>query len=250
MLLNLFNGMKTTYIIGLFLLVFQTVFSQSEKIIQGSVINKDFSVFNIDVINQTTSKITSTNFDGKFSILAKVGDVLIFGGKNYVTTKIFLKKEDFEKGILKVFLNQEIIALAEVEVTKTVDDLKIEAPIVAPLRSVDNLLNSPTNTMVYNGSIQDGLNFVAIGKLIGKLFKGKSEDKKEINKIEIKEYIAANFNKDFFLKTLQLKEDKIALFLEFCYADPQAEISAQNNNILQVTDFLLSKKEAFLKLKD
>lgn len=242
--------MKTTYFLGLFLLVLQTGFSQTEKMIYGKISNKGYSVHKIDVINQTISKMTTTDFDGRFSILAKAGDILIIGGNNYVTTKIFLKKEDLEKDLFEIFLDQKVIALEEVEINKTVTDLKIEAPIVTPLRSVDNLLNSPTNNLVPNGSITDGLNFIAIGKLIGKLFKGKSEEKGKMPKTGIKEYIAGNFNKDFFLKTLQLKEDQVTLFLEFCYADPKAEKSVQNNNQLEVTDFLITKYQDFLKLKE
>lgn len=242
--------MKTNYLIAVFLLVFQAGFSQSEKLIYGTVSTTDLPISGIDVINQTNLKTAVTNFDGKFSILAKVGDVLIFAGKNYSATKIFLKKEEFDKETIDVLIYPKIIELEEIEVTKVVNDVKIEAPIATPLRSVDNMLNSPTNTMVYNGSIQDGLNFVAIGKLIGKLFKGKSDDKNGIQKTEVAPFINANFNHDFFKKTLKLKEDEISLFLEFCYADEKAEKAVANNNILEATDFLITKSEEFKKLKD
>lgn len=241
--------MKSTYLIAVFLFVFQTVHPQSEKLLHGTVSASEFAVSGIDVINQANLKTAVTNFDGKFSILAKIGDVLIIGGKNYTTAKVFIKKEEFEKGTLNVILSPEIIQLAEVEVTKTINNIKIEAPSVSPIRSVDNLLNSPTNTMVHNGSIQDGLNLIAVGKLIGKLFKGKPDDKNTVQKTEAQAFINANFNQDFFKKTLKLQEEEISLFLEFCYADQKVARALENNNILEVTDFLMTKNEEFKKLK-
>lgn len=241
--------MKTTFFVAVFLFVSQLGLCQSEKLLQGKVLDADFPIAGIDVINQMNSSVNVTDASGRFSIRAKAGDVLIFGGKNYITKKFLLTKEDMEKSILEVLLNQEVIALEEVEVTKTVDDIKVEMPAVTPLRSVDNLLNSPTSNLVYNGSIADGINFQAIGKLIGKLFKGK-KDNKEVFKVKINDYISDNFDKNFFLKTLKLKEEEVMIFLEFCYADPKAATIADNNNILAVTDFLISKKEDFLKLKN
>lgn len=241
--------MKITSLVALLLFAVQFAFSQSEKPVHGKVITEGFPIGGIEVINQTNSAVVVTDASGKFSIPAKVGDVLIFAGKNYTARKIRLKQKDFEKTGIETAMDQETIQLIEVEITKEVDDVKLEPPVVEPLRSVDNILNnSPNNMMVYNGSIKDGLNFVAIGKAIGKLFKGKKKDK-VLSNIEMKEYVSDNFNKDFFLNTLQLKEDEIEIFLEFCYADPKTANYINNNNVLEVTDFLKSKKEEFRKFK-
>lgn len=246
--LNLSYLMKTTSLIAVFLFVFQLGFGQSEKRLHGKVINNGFPIGGIDVINPSNSALTVTDASGRFSIMAKVGDVLIFAGKNYTTTRISLKQKDFDKSGIETALDKEVIQLVEVEISKEVDDVKLDTPTVAPLRSVDNILNSATNVMVYNGSITHGLNFVAIGKMIGKLFKGK--DDKTLANVDTKDYVADNFNKDFFLNTLKLKEEEIGIFLEFCYADPKATTIANNNNILEVTDFLISKNEAFRKVKE
>ncbi len=241
--------MKITSLVALLLFAVQFAFSQSEKPVHGKVITEGFPIGGIEVINQTNSAVVVTDASGKFSIPAKVGDVLIFAGKNYTARKIRLKQKDFEKTGIETAMDQETIQLIEVEITKEVDDVKLEPPVVEPLRSVDNILNnSPNNMMVYNGSIKDGLNFVAIGKAIGKLFKGKKKDK-VITHIEMKEYVSDNFNKDFFLNTLQLKEYEIEIFLELCYADPKTANYINNNNVLEVTDFLKSKKEEFRKFK-
>lgn len=241
--------MKITSFITLFLFAVQLAFSQSEKPVYGKVTTDGFPVGGIEVINQTKGSVVVTDVSGKFSIPAKVGDVLIFAGKNYTTRRITLNQKNFGKAGVETNMNQEAIQLVEVEITKEVDDVKLQAPVAVPLRSVDNILNSPTNMMVYNGAINQGLNFVAIGKMIGKLFKGKNKDN-VISNIEMKEYVADNFNKDFFINTLKLKEDEIDIFLEFCYADPKMVSLVNNNNVLETSDFLISKMEEFRKLKN
>lgn len=240
--------MKITSLIALSLFAVQLAFGQSEKPVHGKVTTDGFPTGGIEVINQANGSVVVTDASGKFSIPAKVGDVLIFAGKNYTARKITLNEKNFGKAGVETNMNQETIQLVEVEITKEVDDVKPEPPVVAPLRSVDNILNSPTHMMVYNGTIMHGLDFVAIGKMVGKLFKGKKD--KVLSSIEMKEYISDNFNKDFFLNTLKLKGEEIEIFLEFCYADPKTATLINNNNVLEVTDFLASKKEEFRKLKN
>lgn len=238
--------MKTTFL-AIFILLFQTVFCQSDKLIQGKITSENFSIPGIDIINLSTNKSTVSDTEGKFNIVAKSGDILLIGGKNYYTKKLFLKEEDINQKLLQITIKQEIIELETVEITKEIRANLGEQKFVAT-KKVDDLLNSPTNQMVYNGSITDGLNLIQIGKLVGSLFKGK--DKKTAdNRIIFSDFVAKNFDTNFYLNTLKLKEEEIPLYLEFCNADSKSETIAQNNNILEVTDFLIYKKEEFRKLK-
>ncbi len=239
--------MKTTFL-AIFLLLFQIGFCQSDKLIQGKITSESFSIPGIDIINLSTNKSAVSNMEGKFSIVAKSGDVLLIGGKNYYTKKLFLKEEDINQKLLQIEIKQEIIELETVEITKEIRANLGEQKFVTT-RKVDDLLNSPTNQLVYNGSIADGLNLVQIGKAIGSLFKDKDK-KTAYNRIIFSDFVAKNFDKTFFLKTLKLREEEIPLYLEFCNADLKSETIAQNNNILEVTDFLISKKEEFSKLKN
>lgn len=239
--------MKTTFL-AIFILLFQIGFCQSDKLIQGKITSENFSIPGIDIINLSNNKSAVSNTEGKFSIVAKSGDALLIGGKNYYTKKLFLKEEDVNQKLFEIEIKQERIELETVEITKEIRANLGEQKFAAT-RKVDDLLNSPTNQLVYNGSIADGLNLVQIGKAIGNLFKDK--DKKTAdNRIIFSDFLTKNFDKNFFLKTLKLSEEEIPLYLEFCNADLKSETVAQNNNILEVTDFLISKKEEFRKLKN
>ena len=47
-----------------------------------------------------------------------------------------------------------------------------------------------------------------------------------------------------------LKPEGVALFLEFCDADPKSKNILDNNNPLSLMDFILTKNEEFKKLAE
>jgi hypothetical protein len=71
----------------------------------------------------------------------------------------------------------------------------------------------------------------------------------KIPELEFKKIASATCNQDFFDKTLQIKPDEIALFLEFCDADPKSKTILENTNPLKVMDFLFAKNVEFKKLQ-
>lgn len=238
--------LKTTFL-AFFLLIMQSVFCQSEKVILGQITVDSLAISGIDVINMTNVNATITDYDGKFRIAAKAGDIILVGGRNYRTLKIRLTQHDMDQKMLAIALQPEVIQLEVVEVRKETP-MDFGAQKFTSERSVDNMLNSPRNQMVYNGSIADGLNLIKIGKLIGNLFKNK--DKRSATKeVVFKDFVAKNFPNYFLVNTLHLSEDEIPLFIEFCSADARSETLAEGKNILEITDFLLSKKQEFDQLK-
>lgn len=239
-------ALKTTFL-AIFLLMIQSVFCQTDKVISGQVTSDSISIPGIDVINMTNVKATITDYEGKFRIVAQPGDIILIGGKNYSTLKIRVTQHDMDVKLLAVVIQAEIIQLETVEVRRETP-MDFGAQKFTSERSVDNMLNSPRNQMVYNGSIADGLNLIKIGKLIGSLFKNK--DKRPASKaVVFKDFVAKNFPNYFLINTLHLTEEEIPLFIEFCSADEKSDRLAEGKNILEITDFLLSKKQEFDKLK-
>jgi hypothetical protein len=96
----------------------------------------------------------------------------------------------------------------------------------------------------------NAMDFVQIGKMIGKLFKGKNSKKNAKEEpMGFKMYALTNFNPSFFSKTLQLKPEETSRFLEYCESDPKSKTTIESNDELTVLEFLLNKKTAFDKLK-
>jgi hypothetical protein len=234
----------------LFLLLSGICFSQT-KLIHGKVSYQDSYQKNIDVINYTTKKITKTNTLGEFNIEAKVNDILVFMSENFSDQKYYIKQDDFEKGYLTVRLVEKPVPLDEVEI-RQVKAIKLESTTYNGIKmaELEKQQSNPVNKDIYTGEIPMGMDFVQIGKMVGKLFKSKDQkDRKVVETMTFTDYAKANFNQSFFSKTLKLKPSQTTRFLEYCEADPQSKTVIGKNDELAMLEFLLVKKGEFEKLK-
>ncbi|MBL4605034.1 MAG: SusC/RagA family TonB-linked outer membrane protein, partial [Flavobacteriaceae bacterium] len=77
-----FNGILTL----LLALVVQVSFAQ-EKTVSGTVTDKDGTLPGVSVLIKGTTKGGETDFDGRYSVKAKVGDVLVFSYLGYETVE-------------------------------------------------------------------------------------------------------------------------------------------------------------------
>ncbi len=226
-------------------------FSQMPKWVQGKVSYQDSYQKNVDVINFNTKKITQTSTAGEFSIEAKVGDVLIFMSENFADQKYTVTAADIEKKVLIVKLVDKPIALEEVEIAQ-VKAIKVGAVSYNDLKmaKIQKDATRPKNKDVYTGEIENGIDFVQIGKLIGTLFKKKEKPTATAaDTLSFTEYAKANFNPSFFSKTLKLKPAQTARFLEYCQADPKSKAVIKTHDELAILEFLLAKKAEFVQLK-
>jgi hypothetical protein len=226
-------------------------FTQSEKSLHGIVLSEGKAIGNIDIVNTNSKKSSTTDSNGNFSILAKTGDELFVISKEYVDRKIVVTQEKLDQTKLLIYLEKKPIALEDVEILKK-SSLKIEVK----QSDIDAIkLAKQANALkvqnVYDGTIENGIDFVRMGKGLINLFKKKNEDKPEkpLPSIPFKEYLAANFDRDFYIRKLKLNPDEIDLFIAFCEADPKAKVISEHQDILEAMDFLMGKNEEFKKLE-
>jgi transcription antitermination factor NusG len=237
----------------IFLLFFSiscVCFSQNQKLIHGKVSYQDSYQKNVDVINFTTKKLTQTNTLGAFDIEAKVDDVIIFMSDSFADQKYTLTAKDFEKGELLVNLIEKPVPLDEV-VIRQIKAIKIDATSYNGIKmaQLENQQSNPVNKDIYTGEIPLGMDFIQIGKMIGKLFKSKNpKPKTPEEKISFKEYAKVNFDDSFFFNTLELKKEQVPRFLDYCDADPQSKTVTEKDE-LAILEFLLTKKAGFKELK-
>ena len=228
--------------------IFQLGFSQTEKRILGTVLSDGIPLQNVDVINLETKQIVVTDVKGNFSILTKLNETLIFVVKNHQITSVKINEFRFYKTELEVVLTKEIEVLNEVvvknksvfskQIMKTIINQNIKTTGVATTR----------NPFINDGTIPNGIDFIRLGKEFFSLFKNKdATPKKVIPKIEFKKYLKKSLDENYFIKTLQLKPEEVALFLEFCEADPKSKTISESNSVLDLMDFLLVKKNEFRK---
>jgi len=225
-------------------------FSQSPKLIYGKVSYQDSYQKNIDVINFTTKKFTQTNTSGEFTIEATINDVLVFMSENFVDQKYTITSKDYEKGTLLIKLEENPILLKEIEITQ-LKAIKAEmSQVDIKTARIQKDARMPRNKEIYTGEIENGVDFVMLGKMIGKLFKNKDkEERKAAENVNFTDYAKANFNQSFFTETLKLQPSDTARFLEYCQADPKSNEVIKTNDELAILEFLMSKKTEFDKLK-
>jgi hypothetical protein len=238
--------------IALLLFIFQIGFSQTEKSIKGIVLSVNFPIPKVDVVNFNSKMSTATDGEGKFELTGKPGESLIFIAKGYDVKRVFINSEMLLNQNNLVNLLKKPEELKEVLIVQTPairlsKDQKFEQSKLDEI-DMDKLQKTLKNPGVYDGQTP-GVDFIRLGKMIARLFvKEKEIVKAEPPLIVFKDLVKNNFISDFYSKTLHLKEEEVALFLEFCDADPKARLLEKNNNQLALLDFLILKRNEFKKL--
>jgi hypothetical protein len=222
-------------------------FAQTGKLIRGKVVNNDNPISGIEVINLMAKSTTTTDANGTFSILVKNKDVLVFISKDFVQKELYVDEERIDKNNFTISLPKKAKQLEEVVVTgKTAIASSTNMQRILDQKYVADAQTSPKNRFIYDGTIENGMDFVRMYKDLLKIFK-KKKNAADKNKqtVEFKEYVLANSDEDLFVKTLKLKPEETSSFLAYCDADPKSKVIAENGNILDLLDFMYVKSIAF-----
>lgn len=244
---------KNYFFVLLIFFVFQSSFSQTEKLINGKVLYEQFPLEKVDVVNFISKKVAITSAAGEFSIMVKAGDQLIFISKNHDIKKIVLDQKKIDKNNLIISLNLKPEELKEV-IIQNMPSIKLSKEAKWEQGKLDEMTlekaaSKPKVLGVYTGSIENGMDLMRIGGMILRLFIKEKEKVPEIkSQIEFKQLAKRTCDEKFYLQTLNLKADQIELFLEFCDADPKSKTLLENSNILSMMEFLSTKNNEFKKL--
>ena len=197
----------------------------------------------VEVINVSYKELVTTNAEGFFEIKATKGNWISFYHKNYDVVKIYVDSLfDFNKS-LEINLSEKSIKIEEVIVEKKqpfLKGLKTGMPVI--------LYNKPS-VHFNDGSIPNGMDFIAIGKMIIGLFKNKDKIKfKEKEPIDFRAFTSQSYSSDFLVSSLKLKPEEIEEFLNFCNFDPKSKEAVKNSDKLFLLQFLITKSEEYKKV--
>ncbi|RXR16279.1 hypothetical protein EQG63_11680 [Flavobacterium amnicola] len=228
-----------------FVFFYSSVFSQ-EKEISGVVKFNGTRIADVEVVSVNAKQIVKSNAEGEFLILAKMKETLIFYSKRFLVKKVIVNDEIFNQGKIIVTLEEKPIELNEIEVKRTPEN-KIDVSYEALKASkIEKDVLRPNVVGVYTGEIVNGMDFIEIGKKIFKLFRKKENDgENKVEKTNFRQYVKNNFSDDFFSKDLHLKTEEIPLFIDFCALDVYSSEVIYKNGILDVIEFLLTKRKEF-----
>jgi len=247
--------MKTKLLASIFIFIlYHSGFAQANKRIQGQVFFDKTAATKVEVINATAKTVTLTDTDGKFVIDISIHDVLVFVAKNHEIKEMKISIAVLNQGDIKISLSPKVEELKEV-VVQSMPSIKLSKDANWEQAKLDQYTLEKNakklkNPGVYTGSIENGMDLMRIGAMIFKLFRKEKDEVKKvvINDIDFITLAKASCDQKFYIDTLKLKPDEIALFLQFCEADPKSEVLTKNSNVLALMDFLSTKNIEFKKL--
>ena len=246
--------MKTILKIICLLFFFQLSFSQNEnrKSLHGQFINRSASVDNGYVYNLNSKTRTFISDQGFFDVLAKAKDTLLVSSPSFKSKKIVIQDKDFSKPLFAVNLEAQTTLLKEVIVKRKAEIKPITGGSqgIVDLQFFDDAKSSPVNrTMPSDGTIENGMDFVRVYKMVSKLFRNGSAKKTDLNSaLDFSDVVSKGIDTYFFTNTLKLKNEEIGLFLEYCENDPKSKSLIKQEDEFLLIDFLITKNEEFKRI--
>lgn len=256
----------------LFLIFSTAVFSQDlpRIVVKGVVVSDSLEVENITIDNVTSKKVTSTDEKGNFSLMAREKDTLVFSGISFKSSVLVITAGHLNVETLKIKLKVKVNELEELIVRPytlngnlEADSKNLKVKIInfnlgGMALSDPSPKNSKTENALKNitpgsGNQYNGVDFIALGKMIGgTLFKSKPKPKRIefITDKIFSDAVKEKFSPSFFTQTLKLQPEEIDLFLAFCDdTSPESRNLLKPKNEFVLIDFLLKKSEEYLKKK-
>lgn len=244
--------MKVKLLVTLFFVYGQFCFSQT---VNGKVVFNNYAIPNVEIVNSTSKSVTTSDTNGLFSITVKPNDILVFVAKGYEIKSLTITSKMITENNLEITLALKAEELKEIFINNQ-PSIKLGADTKWEQGKLDQYtLEKNAQRLnvvgVNRHTIDNGMDFIRIGKLIGSLFKKEKDSvpntKKSLSTTFISE-AKNNFETTFYTETLKLKLEQIDLFLQFCDADPKSKTLINDSNALALMEFLLEKNTAFKKL--
>ena len=186
---------------------------ESRTSIKGRLLYRNSNVIAANVVNNSAQLNTITNGEGEFEIPVRVGDELIFSSVQYKIRTVKVTAEMIKKNRIVVSINERVNILDEVVVgpenqQKFLDMKKEE------FKRVDYTQDKSTkliNRAADDRQLANGLNFVNVAKLLGRLLsKNKGDSEKKLIPSEVLPYL---FETAFFNQDLGLNAEETEGFL-------------------------------------
>ncbi|MBG6110300.1 hypothetical protein H4V97_002536 [Flavobacterium sp. CG_23.5] len=224
----------------------------TRKTVHGRIVNDSIKLENVVVFNVNSKTGILIGSNGFFSILAKVNDTLVFSSLTFKSKKIVLTEREISAPILRVKLDAFTNLLGEVIVPpkKIIKPVSANTQAIVDKQYFDDEKSSPKNrTMLSDGTIENGTNFVRLYKDVIKILRKNNPEiidftqNKSFTEVALK-----RIGYDFFSTTLQLNDDEIRLFLIFCENDPKSKMLLKPENEFQLMDFLVTKNKEYKKI--
>jgi hypothetical protein len=243
-------NMRIKLFFGLFF-SFGLLFAQQSKspdlhLLRGQVLYRNSFVQDEAVVNSTRDLSTITDQNGAFEIYVAVGDELVFKAVNYQLEVVKITTDIIQNNRLVVEVTERVNELDEVVVGPENQQKFIELKNeefkgydygIDRSTPVQNTVLSPSAT-----GMRDGLNFVAMYKLLKSLLFSTDPEKPSV---PLSKALRTVYEDDFFINDLGLELAEIELFLKFCDETIPARDLLRKENEFELIEFLVNSSATF-----
>lgn len=222
-----------------------------KKTIIGKVFYEDDAISDVHIINKNSNIGTNSSDSGLFEIPVVLGDTLTFSHINFKIKELAITEEVLKTELLNIDLDLKTYQLEEITLGKS-KSILFEDPDIMPPPEV----NAQTLKLPYANTIakkdkaivkfRSG-GVINLDNLINAL-NGNNRRRKELEKITLEDKglakIRKYFTDDFFITDLNIKQESINPFLNYCFKKNIIHHFNKNDN-LKLTKILMQESKTF-----
>lgn len=219
--------------------------------VKGIVYDAETTVKGALIVNMSQNIMTYTNDEGDFKIEAKTKDTLYISSLFHTKTIKVISEQDFKHVVVievKKTINELDAVLLRDEREKKFDSIKMESQI-------NNQIKEDIKRHPYKYGVQPkgNIDFVAIAKMIGRLFKKKKNIKEPIIPITFKQFETlfknnSFFNEELLIIDLNISKEYQTLFFDYCDAQEIDSKLLSKDKQIDLLEELVVCSQEFLKI--
>ncbi len=231
----------------LFIFMFTSTISisQERQIIKGQLLNKDWGLAGVLVININAERETKTDHNGNFNIICRLNDQIIFMKNNRKLHELIISDENLQDETLIIKINYYESMLDEVIIVNE-NKISAESLNIVPENQKKYTLAERKLYTAGDFKIIHLLNLLGgsldVDAIINKI-NGKSKKIKKLIVIEKKntlfETIKTNFDIEEIIKTHSIPKELLNGFIYYCVEDENLKNTIESGDSIK-TEFLLN----------
>ena len=217
--------------------------------LRGKILYQNTNVIAANVVNTTTQKATISDDNGEFAVEVKMDDELVFSSVQYQIKVVKITKDILQRGRLVVDVNEKVTELDEVVVTPEQRQKFLDAR-ADEFKQYDYERDRSTkveNTLMREGQLYNGINFVNVFKALYRLVENKDKVKEKTYKLQPSEVIRQLYDDAFFIEQLMIDRENIGLFLMYCDGEIKTKELLEEKSNFEIMDFLVKTSQKFNK---
>lgn len=245
----------------IFLMLSVPVMAQKTVLLEGQVLNDTIDRSNLNIVNISLKKGTTTSNSGVFEIFVREGDTINISALQYMSKQFVVNPTIYNRKKITLYLEPKITELDEVEISnvqltgdifKDVQNSKLKKQIfpsdlgipenTAPPRTIEER-RYYTAVTSSSGIPLDGLINTITGRL--KMLKKHIEVSRFEKKVQEARY---EFSDSLYMRELNIPQERIEDFVYYVFEDAKAASYVNTDNALGLLDYMILKSKDYLAL--